>query len=130
MNNLPGLIDLSPVLAIIATLAGSGYSTSGLLTWLRRVALNSWLSSLAEEQRAAIYQGMLLVMNYAAILALALTGHYTLSWNLAGAVLLAALIATGGAHGLYNYNQKTKASDPAGFSAPDPTTPNGAHGAA
>ncbi len=112
-TTIPGLIDLSPVLAIIAVLAGSGYSASGLLTWLRRVALNSWLSRMAEEQRAAIYQGLLLVMNYAAILVLALATHYTLSLNLAGAVLLAALIATGGAHGLYNYNQKVKSSDPA-----------------
>lgn len=127
--NIPGLIDLTPVLAILATLAGSGYSASGLLTWLRKAALNSWLSNMAEEQRAATYQGLLLVMNYAAILMLALAAHYTLSWNLVGAVLLAALIATGGAHGLYNYNQKTKASDPAG-QAPDPVTPDGASGAA
>lgn len=128
--NIPGLIDISPVLAIIATLAGAGYSTSGLLTWLRNVALNGWLASRAEEQRAAIYQGILLALNFVLILVLALATHYQMSLNLLGAVLLGALISTGGAHGLYNYNQKKSGSDPAGFSAPDPTTADGAPGAA
>ena len=128
--NIPGLIDISPVLAIIATLAGAGFSTSGLLTWLRNVALNAWLASLAEEQRAAIYQGLLVVMNFAAILVLALAAHYQMSLNLLGAVLLGALISMGGAHGLYNYNQKTAGSDPAGMTAPDPTTADGAPGQA
>ena len=104
--NLQNLVNLTPILAVLATLAGSGYSTSGLLTWMRKAALNAWLSGLDDDQRAAIYQGIMLVLNYLIIGGLALTTHYTLSWNLAGSVLVAALASTIGAHGLYNYNQK------------------------
>lgn len=105
--NFQNLVNLTPILAVLATLAGSGYSTSGLLTWMRRAALNAWLSGLTDDSRAAIYQGIMLVLNYAIIGGLALATHYTLSWNLAGSVFVAALASTVGAHGLYNYNQKT-----------------------
>ena len=115
--NLQNLIDLTPILAVLAALAGSGYSTSGLLTWMRRAALNAWVSGLSDEQRAALYQGILLVMNYLIIGGLALATHYTLSWNLAGSVLVAALFSTVGAHGLYNYNQKQPAASAATASA-------------
>lgn len=124
MLNIPGLIDLSPIFAILTTLAGAGYSTSGALTWLKNVALDGWTARMPKAQRNAILQGVLFAMNYALIFVLALFARYPLTWNLAGAVLIGAMVATGGAHGLYHYNQKPKASDPAGATpAPgDPTT--------
>ncbi len=108
--NLPNLIDLSPILNILAALAGSGYSTSGALQFLRELLLDRLTQAMPDAQRNAILRAVLFAMNYALIGGLALLSHYALSWNLAGAVLMAALVTTGGASFLYNYNQKAKPS--------------------
>ncbi len=112
--NVPQIIDLS---GLVTVLASSGV-VSVALQWLRDIALDSLTTSMAEKQRNALYRALLVLLNFAAIVGLAL-----LSGTPLGAVLLvsAALAAFGGAagsHVVFTYVQKQRASDAAGFTAP------------
>jgi len=107
--NLPSLVDLTPVMAVFATLAGSMFSTTNVLQWLRNVLLDRLTAGMADAQRNDILRGVLLVMNYAVILGIALFFHFALSPNLLLAVLVGAVGATVGAHLSYGYTQKTPA---------------------
>ena len=105
--NLPSLVDLTPVMAVFATLAGSMFSTTNVLQWLRNVLLDRLTAGMADAQRNDILRGILFVMNYAVILGIALFFHFALSPNLLLAVLVGAVGATVGAHLSYGYTQKT-----------------------
>ena len=107
--NLPSLVDLTPVMAVFATLAGSMFSTTNVLQWLRNVLLDRLTAGMADAQRNDILRGVLFVMNYAVILGIALFFHFALSPNLLLAVLVGAVGATVGAHLSYGYTQKTPA---------------------
>jgi len=110
--NLPSLVDLTPVMAVFATLAGSMFSTTNVLQWLRNVLLDRLTAGMADAQRNDILRGILFVMNYAVILGIALFFHFALSPNLLLAVLVGAVGATVGAHLSYGYTQKTPATPP------------------
>ena len=126
--NLPSLVDLTPVMAVFATLAGSMFSTTNVLQWLRNVLLDRLTAGMADVQRNDILRGVLLVLNYAVILGIALFFHFTLSPNLLLAVLVGAIGATVGAHLSYGYTQKSQPQpaeiDPSVYaSAPTPLPP-------
>jgi hypothetical protein len=106
-TNLPNLIDLTPVLSILATLAGSSYSTMALLQWLRDAFLDRLTQAMPDTQRNAILRGLLVVLNFAAILGLALLLRFPFTGNLVASAVLGALVSTGGAHLLYNKVKKT-----------------------
>lgn len=110
--NLPSLVDLTPVMAVFATLAGSMFSTSNVLQWLRNVLLDRLTAGMADVQRNDILRGVLFVLNYGAILGIALFFRFTLSPNLLLAVLVGAVGATVGAHLSYGYTQKSAPQAP------------------
>ena len=103
------MIDLSPIIPILGTLAGSAYSTSMLLQWLRDAGLDRLTQAMPDRQRNAILRGLLLLLNFALDLGVALLAHYPLSANLLFSVLLLAIGAGSGAHRFYGYVQKGKA---------------------
>lgn len=110
--NLPSLVDLTPVMAVFATLAGSMFSTTNILQWLRNVLLDRLTAGMADVQRNDILRGVLFVMNYAVILGIALFFRFALSPNLLLAVLVGAVGATVGAHLSYGYTQKSAPQAP------------------
>ena len=56
LNNLPGLIDLTPVFAVFAALAGSAYSASNILQWLRNLFLDDLTARMNDKQRTELLQ--------------------------------------------------------------------------
>ena len=62
--NLPSLVDLTPVMAVFATLAGSMFSTSNVLQWLRNVLLDRLTAGMADVQRNDILRGVLFAVTH------------------------------------------------------------------
>ena len=106
--NLPGLLDLSPVFAVFAALAGSAYSASNILQWLRNLGLDGLIARLHlnDRQRTEVLQTLLVVISFMMLLGLSLMLHFTFSPNLLMSVFLGALGSAGGAHFSYQHTQK------------------------
>ena len=114
--NVPSLIDLSGVVAILA----SSGAVSAILQWLRDVALDRLTQAMPDAQRNAILRGLLVVLNFGAILALALISGNALSGVLLVSAGLTAFLGAAGSHALYSYVQK-----PVNSVAPATTPPDG-----
>lgn len=127
LNNLPGLVDLTPVFAVFTVLAGSAYSASNILQWLRYLFLDDLIARMHDKQRTELLQTLLVVISFMMLLGLALIMHFSLSPNLLMTVFLGALGSAGGAHFSYQHNQKPAAQRygvpeaPAPKVEPDPT---------
>lgn len=126
MNLTTNLVDLT---AIVGMLASWGIVPNAL-QFLRDLFLDSLLQRASDASRNAVLRALLFVLSFAGILALALILGQAISINLIVSAILAASGGAVGAHATYQNLQKTKGSDPAGATAPNPTTADGAPGQA
>ena len=100
--NVPSLIDLSGVVAIVA----SSGAVSALLQWLRDIGLDRLTQAMPDAQRNAVLRALLIVLNFGAILGLALVMGNPMSGALLLSAGLTAFIGAAGSHVLYSYVQK------------------------
>ena len=105
--NLPGLIDLTPVFAVFAVLAGSAFSTSNALQWARNLFLDSLTAKMSDTQRNELLRTLLFLLNVGVVLGIALFMHFALSPQLLLSVVIGASGSSIGAHLSYGYTQKT-----------------------
>lgn len=112
--NVPSLIDLSGVVAIVA----SSGAVAAILQWLRDVALDRLTQAMPDAQRNAILRALLVLLNFGAILGLALVMGNALSGALLLSAGLTAFLGAAGSHVLYQYVQK-----PAPIAYVSPFTP-------
>ena len=117
--NVPSLIDLSGVVAIVA----SSGAVAAILQWLRDVALDRLTQAMPDAQRNAILRGLLVLLNFGAILGLALIMDNALSGALLLSAGLTAFLGAAGSHVLYSYVQKP-APVPAVTVFPPPVAPD------
>lgn len=115
--NVPSLIDLSGVVAIVA----SSGAVSAIMQWLRDVALDRLTQAMPDAQRNAILRALLIVLNFGAILGLALISGNAMSGALLLSAGLTAFLGAAGSHVLYTYVQKP--SPTALLASVAPTTP-------
>ena len=102
------LIDLS---SVVFMLASSGM-VAVALQWLRDLFLDNLLSPrrVSDAQRNAILRALLVLLNFAGVLGLALvTSGQSLSMALVLSAIVAAFPAAGGSHVAYTFVQKGKA---------------------
>ena len=100
--NVPSLIDLSGVVAIVA----SSGAVSALLQWLRDIGLDRLTQAMPDAQRNALLRALLIVLNFGAILGLALLMGNAMSGALLLSAGLTAFLGAAGSHVLYQYVQK------------------------
>ena len=100
--NVPSLIDLSGVVAIVA----SSGAVSALLQWLRDIGLDRLTQAMPDAQRNALLRALLIVLNFGAILGLALLMGNPMSGALLLSAGLTAFLGAAGSHVLYQYVQK------------------------
>ena len=100
--NVPSLIDLSGVVAIVA----SSGAVSAILQWLRDIGLDRLTQAMPDTQRNALLRALLIVLNFGAILGLALIMGNPMSGALLLSAGLTAFIGAAGSHVLYSYVQK------------------------
>ena len=100
--NVPSLIDLSGVVAIVA----SSGAVSAILQWLRDIGLDRLTQAMPDTQRNALLRALLIVLNFGAILGLALVMGNPMSGALLLSAGLTAFIGAAGSHVLYSYVQK------------------------
>ena len=105
--NLPGLIDLTPVFAVFAILAGSAFSTSNALQWARNLFLDNLTAKMSDTQRNELLRTLLFLLNVGVVLGIALFMHFALSPQLLLSVVIGASGSSIGAHLSYGYTQKT-----------------------
>ena len=117
--NVPSLIDLSGVVAIVA----SSGAVSALLQWLRDIGLDRLTQAMPDAQRNAVLRALLIVLNFGAILGLALVMGNPMSGALLLSAGLTAFIGAAGSHVLYSYVQKP-APVPAVTVFPPPVAPD------
>ena len=118
--NVPSLIDLSGVVAILA----SSGAVSAIMQWLRDVALDRLTQAMPDAQRNAILRGLLVVLNFGAILGLALVMGNALSGVLLVSAGLTAFLGAAGSHALYTYVQKPQADATTAQTPPDGVSAN------
>ena len=112
VNNLPTLLDLTPVMAVITVIAGSAFSASAVLQFLRNTFLDNLTARMSDAARNDILRLVMLVINFVMILVAALFLHFVFSPQLLLSVFVAAVGATMGAHYQYGHNQKQPSGDP------------------
>lgn len=100
--NVPSLIDLSGVVAIVA----SSGAVSAIMQWLRDVALDRLTQAMPDAQRNAILRALLIALNGGAILGLSLLMGNAMSSALLLSAGLTAFLGAAGSHVLYSYVQK------------------------
>ena len=100
--NVPSLIDLSGVVAIVA----SSGAVAALLQWLRDIGLDRLTQAMPDAQRNAVLRALLIVLNFGAILGLALVMGNPMSGALLLSAGLTAFLGAAGSHVLYQYVQK------------------------
>ena len=100
--NVPSLIDLSGVVAIVA----SSGAVAALLQWLRDIGLDRLTQAMPDAQRNALLRALLIVLNFGAILGLALLMGNAMSGALLLSAGLTAFLGAAGSHVLYSYVQK------------------------
>lgn len=104
--NVPSLIDLSGVVAILA----SSGAVSAIMQWLRDVALDRLTQAMPDAQRNAILRALLIVLNFGAILGLALISGNGMSGALLLSAGLTAFLGAAGSHVLYTYVNRPSTS--------------------
>jgi len=100
--NVPSLIDLSGVVAIVA----SSGAVAAILQWLRDVGLDRLTQAMPDAQRNAVLRALLVVLNFGAILGLALIMGNAMSGALLLSAGLTAFLGAAGSHVLYQFVQK------------------------
>lgn len=121
--NVP-VLDLSGVIAMLAAMGG----VTGLLAMLRLLFLDRLIQSLDSSQQNIVLRTVLVVLNFGAIIGLAVLMGATFDRSLITSAVLATLGASAGAHLVFTGVKSTVI--PSGFTAgakveapvaPDPT---------
>lgn len=112
--NVPSLIDLSGVVAIVA----SSGAVSAILQWLRDIGLDRLTQAMPDTQRNALLRALLIILNFGAILGLALVMGNPMSGALLLSAGLTAFLGAAGSHVLYTYVQPRTAPASASYVSP------------